>query len=96
MDGEIYGDSTGHFPHIAEARNWSLKTIKWPVYNKNTGDAYNLRISQSQFETAKNDINFENGNCYEDTFNIKSYGSSATNSFVLLQQSELVIITLLQ
>ena len=82
MDGEIYGDSTGHFPHIAEARNWSLKTIKWPVYNKNTGDAYNLRISQSQFEAAKNDINFENGNCYEDTFNIKSYGSSATNSFV--------------
>ena len=83
MDGYQYGNED-YFPVInnPNAKNWSLKTIKWPVWNMYTNLPYNLLINKSQFEAAKNDINFENGNCYESTFNLKTYGSTITPSEV--------------
>lgn len=83
MDGYQYGNDD-YFPVInnPNAKNWSLKTIKWPVWNRYTNLPYNLLINKSQFEAAKNDINFENGNCYESTFNLKTYGSTITPSEV--------------
>lgn len=83
MDGYQYGNDD-YFPVITNpnAKNWSLKTIKWPVWNRYTNLPYNLLINKSQFEAAKNDINFENGNCYESTFNLKTYGSTITPSEV--------------
>lgn len=83
MDGYQYGNDD-YFPVInnPNAKNWSLKTIKWPVWNRYTNLPYNLLINKSQFEAAKNDINFEGGNCYESTFNIKTYGNTITPSEV--------------
>lgn len=83
MDGYPYGNED-YFPVITNpnAKNWSLKTIQWPVWDIHTNLPYKLLINKSQFEAAKNDINFENGNCYESTFNLRTYGETITPSEV--------------
>lgn len=70
MIGYQYGNPD-YFPFIENNDDyWSLKNIKWPA-----GNSYNLLISKKYFEQAKTDINFENGNCYADTYSLASYNN---------------------
>lgn len=70
MIGYAYGNQD-YFPFIENNDDfWSLKNIKWPAH-----DIANLKIDKKFFEQAKTDINFENGNCYADTYDLETYNN---------------------
>ena len=73
MTGERYGED--YFPFIDNNNDnfWSLKNIIWPVNDSQ------LKIPKKSFDAAKNDITFQNGNCYGDTYDIHLYGTTAEN-----------------
>ena len=82
MIGYQYGDPD-YFPLIDNDDHWSLKTIKWP-----SGNSFNLLIAKKYFEQAKTDINFENGNCYADTYSLTTYNNiSAENVATKIKNS---------
>ena len=60
------------FPNVT-VNDWSLKTAEWPINDSR------LKIDINDFERAKTDNNFNNGNCYADTYDINTYKLSSSD-----------------
>lgn len=57
------------FPLVTGDDDWSLRNAVWPA--PTTG--ITTQINKSDFQEARDSVNFNNGNCYSDTFDINTY-----------------------